>query len=527
MLSTLPCHQTLPETEAANLRIEPTADDKANVGAEFVARGVEKVDVGSDREGEESVKIVEEKQGGTKEIESKRRGRKAGKAKARSEGSGSKSREGGGSEEEEEAVAVIAQVLMKKYGPQIVREEVEEGAGIGENGGVEEVKGEEAAAQEKKDGMDKEMKEEEAEADASEEGSPGTASHHTRATTLSSLLSLYRFFSSHLGISSPSSVASLLATQPSLLRSDPTSDFLPRVRLLQSFGISQADIVRITSFTSPGTPSIATSVLQRAPTILSFTAENILTKLQFFVGLVGEEAAGKMVRTFPQVLKLSKENVQGKVAMLADLIGQENTVRMVAQFSLGRRGNSRGTYSMGSAFLLSYAFSTGAGGEGGGGLPDLSAAAGTGAAIEGGRDSVSATSLLICPLLLPDGTGGGVAATAASARAAAALPLLDPLQLLLWVAVSPAVAEELLFRGLLLMALQERLGRIDAAMLSAALFARFHLSLARLFPNMALGIAAGLLAVYSNSDLPAVALHTTLDPSALIYALMAATIASV
>ncbi|CAI5994734.1 unnamed protein product [Closterium sp. NIES-64] len=194
---------------------------------------------------------------------------------------------------------------MKKYGPQIVREEVEEGAGIGENGGVEEVKGEEAAAQEKKDGMDKEMKEEEAEADASEEGSPGTASHHIH------------------------------------------------------------------------------------------------------------------------------------------------------------------------------------------------------------------------------GTGGGVAATAASATAAAALPLLDPLQLLLWVAVSPAVAEELLFRGLLLMALQERLGRIDAAMLSAALFARFHLSLARLFPNMALGIAAGLLAVYSNSDLPAVALHTTLDASALIYALMAATIASV
>ncbi|CAI6001614.1 unnamed protein product [Closterium sp. NIES-64] len=55
-------------------------------------------------------------------------------------------------------------------------------------------------------------------------------------------------------------------------------------------------------------------------------------------------------------------------------------------------------------------------------------------------------------------------------------------------------SEELLIRGLLFTALQERLGRMVAAMLSAALFALFHLSLSLLFPNMALGIAAGLLA---------------------------------
>ncbi|CAI7734775.1 unnamed protein product [Closterium sp. NIES-54] len=98
---------------------------------------------------------------------------------------------------------------------------------------------------------------------------------------------------------------------------------------------------------------------------------------------------------------------------------------------------------------------------------------------QGGGDSVSARTLL-----LPDGTEGDVAATAtaasakaASATAATALPLLDLLQL-----------------GLVLTALQEKLGRIDAAMLSAALFALFHLSLSLLFPNMALGISAGLLA---------------------------------
>ncbi|CAI6000331.1 unnamed protein product [Closterium sp. NIES-65] len=130
------------------------------------------------------------------------------------------------------------------------------------------------------------------------------------------------------------------------------------------------------------------------------------------------------------------------------------------------------------------------------------------------------------------GVGAGILAGMGAGMRAGILAgmgagMLDVLQPLLWVAVSPAVAEELLFRGLLFTTLQERLGRIDAAMLSAALFALFHLSLALLFPNMALGIAASLLAVYSKNVLPAVALHTTYNASALIYALMAATIASV
>ncbi|GJP83713.1 hypothetical protein CLOP_g13838 [Closterium sp. NIES-67] len=160
----------------------------------------------------------------------------------------------------------------------------------------------------------------------------------------------------------------------------------------------------------------------------------------------------------------------------------------------------------------------GAGGDGTLELAEIAAAT-------AGGDSVSAAGLLLGPVLLPDGAGGSLTATAATA--VSALPLLDVLQLFLWVAVSPAVAEELLFRGLLLTALQDRLGRIDAAMLSAALFALFHLSLSLFFPNMALGIAAGLLAVYSNSVLPAVALHTTYNASALLYALMATAAASV
>ncbi|CAI7830277.1 unnamed protein product [Closterium sp. NIES-54] len=128
-----------------------------------------------------------------------------------------------------------------------------------ETGGWEEIEGGEesdattvaaaaaaaAAAVEEEVGMDTEMQDEEVEAEASEEGLPSMPSRPTRATSRSSLLSLYSFFSSHLGISSPSTIASLLASYPQLLRSNPTNDFLPRVRLLQSFRISLADIVHI------------------------------------------------------------------------------------------------------------------------------------------------------------------------------------------------------------------------------------------------------------------------------------------
>ncbi|CAI7829032.1 unnamed protein product [Closterium sp. NIES-54] len=476
-----------PEATVA-FKIQSKSDSEAalTVGSNVETRGVgEEEGERGEREMEEIVGIVGEKQGRSKAGGGKRRGRSAGETKKRIEGSGGESAGGKGCEEEE-AVIVIAQVLMAKFGPQIVREELEEdGGGNGKNAGDEDVEGEEeAAAEEEKDGLDIEVKKEEAEAEAGEKGSPGTTFRREHATTLSSLLSLYRFFSSHLGISSPSTVASLLATHPSLLRSDPTSDFLPRVRLLQSFGIAHAEIVHISvrepawfrvslpqiqntlefllaqgvrgsrlgsvlrggrnllswearstnldilvekagvpvdklggivekipsiltrskeainaqletlsaylkagcrgkveadststsslkqrldellldtsqlsrvilrcpsifstppyriaeniailqSFTPPATPSIASSVLRRAPTILSTSKETLLAKLQFFVELVGEEATGRVVRNHPKVLELAKENLQGKLAVLADLIGQENAVRAVAQF---------------------------------------------------------------------------------------------------------------------------------------------------------------------------------------------------
>ncbi|CAI5533218.1 unnamed protein product [Closterium sp. Naga37s-1] len=323
-------------------------------------------------------------------------------------------------EEEEVAVAVIAGVLREKFGPQIVREELEEW-GNGIRGSEDEEGMGRLAAEELEEGEEEE--EEEAEAEVSEEDAPPTTSPPTRPPPLtsprvvspSSLLSLYRFFSSHLGISSPSTVASILASKPQLLRSNPTNDFLPRVRLLQSYGISNADVAHVTlrypawlrsslpriqntlefllsqgvrrsslglvgaeadssntghlkqrlgrrhlcrlivmfpiilgcsshriaeniailqSFTPPGTPSVASSALRRAASILCLSKETLLAKLQFLVELVGEEATERVARSCSQVLQLSKENLQGKMALWVDLIGRENAARVVARSPL-------------------------------------------------------------------------------------------------------------------------------------------------------------------------------------------------
>ncbi|CAI5525446.1 unnamed protein product [Closterium sp. Naga37s-1] len=192
------------------------------------------------------------------------------------EGGKRKSYGTGGCEEEEEAVAVIAGVLREKFGPQIVKEELEEwGSGIRSTEGDEGV----GRLKEKEEGDEEEEEEveeeeEEAEVEPCEEDAPPTTSPSThppplnsrRVVSRSALLSLYRFFSSHLGISSPSTVAALLASKPQLLRSNPANDFLPRVRLLQSYGISNADVTHMTLIA----PAWLRSSLQRIQNMLDF-----------------------------------------------------------------------------------------------------------------------------------------------------------------------------------------------------------------------------------------------------------------
>jgi membrane protease YdiL (CAAX protease family) len=75
--------------------------------------------------------------------------------------------------------------------------------------------------------------------------------------------------------------------------------------------------------------------------------------------------------------------------------------------------------------------------------------------------------------------------------------------------------EELLFRGLLLTALRERLGRVDAVALCGALFALIHLSVEQFFPFAVLGFAAGGIAVVSGSVWPAVLLHAAYNATGL------------
>ncbi len=91
---------------------------------------------------------------------------------------------------------------------------------------------------------------------------------------------------------------------------------------------------------------------------------------------------------------------------------------------------------------------------------------------------------------------------------------LSPVFIVLAMAVLPAIAEELFFRGFLLQALlgeERRPGRAIVA--SAALFAIFHLfvsnsvAVERLLPSFLMGLVLGTLAYRAGSVLPGILLH--------------------
>jgi sodium transport system permease protein len=74
------------------------------------------------------------------------------------------------------------------------------------------------------------------------------------------------------------------------------------------------------------------------------------------------------------------------------------------------------------------------------------------------------------------------------------------------IAITPALCEELLFRGVILSGLR-RLGPVAAVALSALLFGIFHTSLYRLLPTAFLGVAFGYLTWKTGSVLPAILAH--------------------
>jgi sodium transport system permease protein len=74
-------------------------------------------------------------------------------------------------------------------------------------------------------------------------------------------------------------------------------------------------------------------------------------------------------------------------------------------------------------------------------------------------------------------------------------------------ALAPAVCEEALFRGLAQPALRARLGGWGAILVTALLFAGFHLSWYRFMPTAILGVALGFLRDRSGSLWPSVLFH--------------------
>ncbi|GIL54660.1 hypothetical protein Vafri_10389 [Volvox africanus] len=89
-------------------------------------------------------------------------------------------------------------------------------------------------------------------------------------------------------------------------------------------------------------------------------------------------------------------------------------------------------------------------------------------------------------------------------------------------AISPAAAEELLYRGFLLTAMQQRFGAIDATAISAALFAATHLSLSQFFPFTLLGTCCGVLALASGSVLPAIVAHASYNATGIVVGMVVA-----
>jgi sodium transport system permease protein len=84
----------------------------------------------------------------------------------------------------------------------------------------------------------------------------------------------------------------------------------------------------------------------------------------------------------------------------------------------------------------------------------------------------------------------------------------SPLWLLLLVlAVSPAVCEEILFRGVLMRSFLTSMRARSAVIISALIFGAFHMSAARFVPTVVLGVLLGFLALRGRSLFPAMLFH--------------------
>lgn len=97
----------------------------------------------------------------------------------------------------------------------------------------------------------------------------------------------------------------------------------------------------------------------------------------------------------------------------------------------------------------------------------------------------------------------------AAGEALAGLEALGPLALILVVAISPGICEELLFRGSMLSGLLRDRSKALALFLSAAAFALAHGSVYRLGITFGLGLLLALFRMRAASLLPCIVLHAT------------------
>src|SRR5262249_45655802 len=78
---------------------------------------------------------------------------------------------------------------------------------------------------------------------------------------------------------------------------------------------------------------------------------------------------------------------------------------------------------------------------------------------------------------------------------------------ILVLALMPAVLEEVAFRGFILTGLRQRMRPWSAILLSSLLLALYHMNVFQVLPAFALGVALGLLAVWSGSVVPGMLFH--------------------
>ena len=81
-----------------------------------------------------------------------------------------------------------------------------------------------------------------------------------------------------------------------------------------------------------------------------------------------------------------------------------------------------------------------------------------------------------------------------------------PLTLLV-VALTPAICEEMMFRGFILSGFKSKYRKWTAIVLCAFIFGVYHTSLIRLIPTMMLGICFAMIVYYTGSIIPAMMMH--------------------